>query len=51
MAKKEDRIELRIDKATKQKLKKLADKESRSMSNYLVFLINYEYEKLKKGKI
>jgi predicted HicB family RNase H-like nuclease len=36
---KESRLEMRIDKQLKAKLKKLADADNRSMANYIIHLL------------
>lgn len=47
MAKKSKVINFRIDADTKQRAKKLADTEGRSLSNWITWLIERE---IKKGK-
>lgn len=48
MDKKEERLNIRIDEETKNKLKELAKKENRNISNYIITLIQKEYEEMKK---
>lgn len=45
--KKEERLDIRTDTETKDKLKQLAKSENRTISNYIITLIQKEYEKIK----
>lgn len=45
---KEESLRIRMDKEEKRKLKELADKENRSVSNWVRDKVKKEYEKSKK---
>lgn len=47
---KEERLNIRIDKETKDKLKQLAKLENRTISNYIKTQIQQDYEKMNKGR-
>lgn len=42
---KEERLNVRIDKETKDKLRQLAKLKNRTISNYIITLIQVEYRK------
>lgn len=44
---KEERLNIRIDSKAKDQLKELAKAENRTISNYIITLIQKEYEKIK----